>query len=83
MRWAGTGGPASEPFDHLGAVQAAIDVVAEMDQDGVLDRPLGEVVGDMLVHRGQPLEAAMHVADRIDALAGREGGRGGEQGRSS
>ncbi len=64
---------------HAGAVRPAIDIVAEMHQHGLGDRPRRKVLGDQLVQRLEPVEAAMHVADRIDTLAGRQACRGRDE----
>ena len=45
----------------------------------LMDFGLGEIVGDQLMQGDQPLEAAVYVADRIDALIGRQGRWGGNE----
>ena len=73
------GRPPAQPVHHLCAVQPTIDVVAQMNQDGIVDGPSGEVLGDLLMHRGETIQAPMNVADGIDALARREGSWGGDE----
>ena len=70
---AGEGCGLDQAADDPGGVRAAIDVVAEVDQPGVLDRAGGEVFGDGGVDGGELVEAAVYVADGIDAGAGRQG----------
>ncbi len=64
---------------HAGAVGAPIDVIAKMHQQGLCYRPLRQIVGNQRMHRGQPIQAAMHVADGIDALVGGQGGGCGDE----
>ena len=47
----------------------AVHVVAEEDQQRPRMRPRREVGADAAEHRGQEVEPAVHVADRVDALA--------------
>ena len=68
---------AAEPVHHLRAVEAAIHVIAQMHQHRLIHRAGREVLGDLLMHRGQTIQAPMDVADGINALARRQGRRGG------
>ncbi len=74
------GGACCEPVEHPGAVRPAIDVVADMDQRDRGGGPAGDVLGDDPMHRAEPIEAAMHVADGIDPLAVRQRGGGAGEG---
>ncbi len=64
-------------LDHPGGIRSAIDVIADMEQQRPRRRALGEVGGDRRVQRLELHEAAVDVADRIDAPTGRHGGRRG------
>ncbi len=62
-----------DALDHAGRVRAAIDQVAQEHQ-GRLRRPARGIVG--VDHVDQPVEfvgASVHIADRIDAFARRNG----------
>ena len=52
-----------------GGIDAAIDVVADMQQQRRIDRPPCQVLGDGLVKITKLHIAAMDVADGVDALA--------------
>ena len=69
------GGAAGQEFHHPGGIGATVDQVAEMDQHRARDRALGEVGGDRGVQGLQPLQAAVDVADGVDAQAGCKRGR--------
>ena len=63
--------------DYAGAVGTPIDVVAQVHQRGHLGRTRSQILCDQFVQHFQPIQAAMHVAHGVDALAGRQasGGR--------
>ena len=74
---AGTGGWLISQSTTCALSVAAIHVVAEMDQRGMFGRPGGDVFGDHLVQGDEAVEAAVDVADGVDALSGGQGGGGG------
>ncbi len=59
-----------EAGDDAAAVGPAIDVVAEVDQQGGYGGAAREVVADGGMQLLQPIVAAMHVANGIDTLPG-------------
>jgi hypothetical protein len=61
-----------QPFQHRSAVRAAVHVIAQVHQGDLRHRPRPGIGGDAPVQRGQLAVAAMHVADRVNALAGRQ-----------
>ncbi len=73
------GGGGRQQGHHAGAVRAAVHVVAQMDQQGLGDRPQGDVFSDGGMDGQQAFQAAMHVAHGIDARAGRDGRRSREE----
>ena len=55
--------------NRLGAIGSAIDIIAQMDHRRLRDRTIREIGGNRRVQRLQLLQAAMHIADRVNALA--------------
>jgi hypothetical protein len=67
--------PAAGGGDDPGAVGTAVDQIAQ-ENDGRFGRPPLGIVGiDLLDHRRKQVEASVNVADGIDPLACRNGGR--------
>ena len=50
-----------------------------MNKNGLVGRPGGEVFDDLLMNRGEAIQTPMDVADGVNALASREGRRGGDE----
>ena len=73
---AGQGIAGGQALDHGRAVGAAIDVVADMNQQGVGHRAGSEIGGDGGMQRPEAVGAAMDVADGVDAVAVRQQSRG-------
>ncbi len=71
---AGDGTAVHQPSDDAGGIGAAIDVVADMQQQGGRDRTAGEIRGDGVVQVGQLPVASVDVTDGVDTTAGRQGG---------
>ena len=63
-----------QALDDPGGVGTAIDVIADMQQQGRGGRPAGEVPGDRQVQVGKLPGAAMDVANGVDTPARRQGG---------
>ncbi len=72
-----------QPVDHLARALAAIDIVAEIDDDLARPRRRRGVVLDAPVDLAQEVGAAMDVADRVGSRALRDPGETGiELGRT-
>ncbi len=67
--------PGHQPGDHTSRIGAAIDVVADMQQQRGRDRAIGQVVGDSIVQGGQLAGASMDVTNGVDTAARGQGGR--------
>ena len=71
-----------QQIDDLPALHAAIDVIADIDDQLVgAGRQLAGVFDDQAVQLGEKVGTAVHVADRIDADARRDAGRASGRGR--
>lgn len=63
------GGAVCEKRDHAGGVGAAVDEIAEVDEQGVRDGPAEEVAADPFMDAFELGAVAMDVADDVDAAA--------------
>src|SRR5208282_414612 len=60
-----------QEVDHLARLQAAVDIVAEIDDASSLDGTLAGVLSELEVKRLEKVGAAVDIADRVDARARR------------
>ena len=63
--------PAGKVLQHTAGIGAAVDIVAEIDDEGAACAGAGDILPDPVFQRDQRRVTAVDVADRIDRRAGR------------
>lgn len=63
-----------EEIEHTSRIRPAIDIVAEINFDDVLNRPAADIVVDARDSLRQQIRASMNIAHGVDARVRRRGG---------